>query len=317
MSSDSPRTRLRELLAADACTPVAPVFDPLSARIAQAMGWQACQLSGAVIKAANLALPDEIETLVNISDLADVVCQVRSVAPDITLSISIDDAGGTPLSVFRAVREMEAAGASSIEIEDRVYPTRFAEQGTRGSEQVGQQEGRGWGRSEAFAFHPIAQQVALLRTAVAARRDPATVIMARTAAASTSDEALQRVQAYSMAGIDAVIIPGTVAQLVRSEIEAVHGVTDLPLCVFRMPSELAADKPFLVANKVRLRYFEQPVFYMAARAMYDSLKRLKEGGSGDTRADLDVRGNVPERTKMLKLVSRWSEFAQIDRMNGA
>lgn len=326
MNSDSGRTRLRELLAADACTPVAPIFDPLSARIAQATGWQVCNLSGSVIKAANLALPDGIHALVNISDFADVVCQVRSVAPDIILSIDIDDAGGTRLSVFRTVRELEAAGISSIEIDDRVYPTRFVEGGQDGIEGVGQQEANGSGPSDEFTFHPLEEQVSLLRTAVAARQDPATVIIARTAAFSellpsrasalTPDQVLQRVRAYSAAGIDAIMIPGTAAQHVRSDIEAVHRVTDLPLCVLRMPREVADDKPFLVAKKVRLRYLGQPVVYRATRAIYESLKSLKEGGSGDRRVTLDVRGNVPERTVMLKLVSRWSEFAQIDHTYG-
>ena len=244
------RTHLRELLAGDTCTLVAPIFDTLSAGIAQTMGWEVCKLSGSVTKTANLALPDEISTLANLSDFADIVRQVRRVAPDVSLSIDIDDAGGTRLSVYRTVRELEAAGISSIEIEDRIYPTRFVQGGDFGDQEP--EEESEWGGSQGFTYHPIDEQVALLKTALAARQDPTTVIIARTAAFSemltardalASEEALERIRAYSKTGVDAIMIPGTAAH-VRADIEAIHSVTNLPLCMLRMPEAVAKDEAF-------------------------------------------------------------------------
>ena len=55
------RERFRHILARPACTPAAPVFDPLSARIADMLGWEVCKLSGSVGKFANLAVPDGVQ----------------------------------------------------------------------------------------------------------------------------------------------------------------------------------------------------------------------------------------------------------------
>ena len=122
MSTARSRTRLRELLTGDySLTLVAPIFDTVSARIAQTTGWEVGKLSSSTLKAVNLGLPDQVKGLTGIMDFADIVRRIRRVAPDISLAIDIDDAGGTRVAVWRTVRELEAAGISSLEIEDRIY----------------------------------------------------------------------------------------------------------------------------------------------------------------------------------------------------
>src|SRR5215210_6362513 len=64
------RRRLREILAKPECTIGASIFDPMSARIADMLGWEICKLPGSTGKAADLAVPDEI-SLANPSDLVD------------------------------------------------------------------------------------------------------------------------------------------------------------------------------------------------------------------------------------------------------
>ena len=86
------RERFRTMLSTGACTPAAPIFDPLSARIADMLGWEVCKLSGSVGKFANLAVPDGLP-LANMSDLADVCARISRVA-DVCLIADADDGGG-------------------------------------------------------------------------------------------------------------------------------------------------------------------------------------------------------------------------------
>lgn len=315
MGTLTARTRLREVLARKTCTLVAPIFNPLSARIAQETGWEVMKLSSSSTKAVNFGLPDEVDGVMTITDFANIVRRIRRVAPDIPFTIDLDDAGGTRVMVYRAVKELEAAGISSIEIEDRQYPARFVQD-------EGEPEDK-WSAT-GCVFHPIADQVAALKTAVAAREDPNTVIIARTGAVNelqtgagevqTREQLVERVRAYAETGVDAIMLPG-VADHVREDVKAVHSATDLPLCVLRMPADVYNDEIFLRANNVRLRYLGQPVFISAVRAVYASLKSLKEGGNGTNEAgELDVRTYVPERAHYHKLATRWSEYKEVDSL---
>ena len=312
MSTARSRTRLRELLTGDySCTLVAPIFDTVSARIAQSMGWEVCKLSSSTLKAVNLGLPDQVKGLTGIVDFADIVRRIRRVAPDVSLAIDIDDAGGTRVAVWRTVRELEAAGISSLEIEDRIYPEQWLGYSSEGASLT----------SEAAVLHPIDEQVSLYKTALDAREDPNTVIIARTASFAdrqlpstpSLDEALERIRAYAATGVDGIYLPGE-PEHVRADIEAVHSVTDLPLLVLRMPPDVYKDKEFLRRNNVRLRYLGQPVIHMATRAIYDSLKSLQDGGTGtDQKGELDM-AYWPESGMPMRLsLARTAEFLEIEK----
>src|SRR5262245_53543509 len=148
----------RALPAGPAVTLAANIFDPLSARIAQVTGYDLLVLSGSVGKASNLAAPDIV-----ISTLPDVQDHIRRITrnTDIPIMIDAEDGFGNALNVWRCVRDLEAASVSGIEIEDNVVPRQF------GVEDAG--------------LNPVATQVGKLAAAVAARTDPRTVIVARTA----------------------------------------------------------------------------------------------------------------------------------------
>ena len=331
MSAAKSRIQLRELLTGDyVYTRVAPIFDTLSAGMAQSMGWKVGKFSSSTLKMVNFGLPDEVDDLVNLTDFAEVIRRVSRVAPDVSLTVDMDDAGGNPLLVFRTIRELEAAGISSIEIEDRAYPHRLMR---------AEQEAEG--QAEGCVFHPVDEQVANLKTALDAREDPNTVIIARTAAfadrqlpggalpvgqsarggkndpdptelspALPLDEALERIRAYAESGVDGIYLPGEPAHI-RADIEAIHSVTDLPLLVLRMPRDVYKDTDFLRRNNVRLHYLGQPVLQMATDAIYNSLKSLQEGGSGTDAPELDM-AYWPGGLQMSNRLSRWREFAKID-----
>ena len=185
------------------------------------------------MKATNYGLPDEVAGVVTISDYTDVIRRIRRTVTDIAILIDADDCGGTPETVSRWVGDMEAAGVSGIEIEDRGYlPISEMGKGLRAT------------------VHPIDVQVANLKAAVAARDDPSTVIIARTCAFSptqvdavgmTTEGASERVRAYAETGVDAIMIPAQ-SNRVRTNIQTIRGVTDLPQCVLRMPPDLIQDE---------------------------------------------------------------------------
>lgn len=286
------RERFRSILAKGTCTPAAPIFDPLSARIADLLGWEVCKLSGSVGKFANLAVPDGLP-LANMSDLADVCARINRAA-NVCLIADADDGGGNALTIMRTVRDLEAAGVCAIEIEDNRVPSRFPEpegnpqkQPSRHSEMISAEE-----------------QVGKLKAAIAARRDPGTMIVARTSALDELplQDALERVRAYSDSGAEALMLPNLPNG--RADIEAISKVARLPLFVLRLPADAVADPAFLAANKVRIRYLGQSPYAMAVKAIYDSLKHLKQGGAPD---DLKARQASGE---LLRMVDRTDEFKQ-------
>ena len=75
----TPRQDFRQALSGDAPVLAANIFDPLSARIAQLLGYSVCVLSGSVAKAASLAVPDLV--LANMSDLADALPAHHALLP--------------------------------------------------------------------------------------------------------------------------------------------------------------------------------------------------------------------------------------------
>jgi oxaloacetate decarboxylase len=229
------RERFRRVLAGDGCTLAANIFDPLSARIAHMLEYPVCVLSGSVGKVANLGVPDIV--LSNMSDVVDHCRRITRMA-DVSLMVDAEDGFGNAVNVARTVREMEGAGVSAIEIEDNLVPRRF---NVSNPGLVSREE-----------------QVGKLQAAVAARTDPTTVIVARSAALGECplEEALNRIAAYSATGAEAVMLGN-------------------------------------------------PTFAVAVKAIYDSLKHLKDGGALEGLAE---RQAPPD---LLRRVNRTDEFLQI------
>lgn len=180
--SASPGQRLREAWRAGPVQ-IPGVFSPLVARLAERLGFRAVYLSGAALS-ASLGVPDI--GIVTLSEFAD---EARRITQATTLPLLCDaDTGfGEALSVERTVRLYEAAGAAGLHLEDQLLPKR-----------CGHLSGKVLVEAEVM--------VSKIRAAVAARRDPAFVIMARTDARGVTNmnDALQRARLYLDAGADAI-----------------------------------------------------------------------------------------------------------------
>ena len=274
------REQFRSVLARPTCTLAANIFDPLSASIAHMLEYEVCVLSGSVGKVANLGVPDGV--LSNMSDVVDHCRRITRIA-DVSLMVDAEDGFGNAVNVARTVREMEGAGVSAIEIEDNFVPKQFNVQNP--------------------GLISKEEQVGKLHAAVAARTDPTTVIVARSAALGMTplDEALDRIQAYSQTGAEALMLTGSSS---RDQLEAVHRVTTLPICVLSPPADIRNDPAFLAATGVKILMLGNPTFAVAVKAIFDSLRHLKEGGS------LEELGDLQATPDLLRSVNRTDEFLQ-------
>jgi methylisocitrate lyase len=178
----SPGRRLREAWSAETIA-VPGVFCPLVAKMAERLGFRAVYLSGAALS-ASLGLPDV--GLVTAAEFADAARAIAA-ATSLPLLCDADTGFGEALNVERTVRLYEAAGAAGLHLEDQQLPKR-----------CGHLSGKHLVSTE--------EMVSKLRAAVAARRDPDFVVVARTdaRAALGLDEAAARARRYVEAGADAV-----------------------------------------------------------------------------------------------------------------
>ena len=273
------RQRYRNILAGTTCVHPASVYDPMSARMAESLGFEVGMFAGSIASATVLGAPDLI--VLTLSEFAD---QIRRITrgSNISLMVDADHGYGNALNVMRTVEELEAAGVSALTIEDTVLPKPFAGEG-EGLVSQGEMLGK-------------------LRGAVAARQDPSLVVLGRTAVwrYCSPDEAIERIKAYADTGIDGLFLTNT---RTREQIEATRQATSLPLLLGGSGPELS-DRDFLAAHGVRIALQGHMPFYAAAKAAYDTLKFLRDGGDP---AELDSKTASGE---LLDIALRRKDYAQ-------
>jgi methylisocitrate lyase len=182
MVTPSPGRRLRN---AWQRAPIAipGVFNALVAKMAERLGHDAVYLSGGALSAA-FGVPD-----VGLLSLTEFVNEARGIshATKLPLLCDADTGFGEALNVERTVQQFEEAGVAGIHLEDQVLPKRC-------------------GHLSGKALVPAEMMAAKIRAAVAARRDPDFVIIARTDARGVNglDDAIRRAKLYLQAGADAI-----------------------------------------------------------------------------------------------------------------
>jgi oxaloacetate decarboxylase len=246
------REKLRSILAGPGCIRPGSVYDAVSIRIAEDLGFEVGMFGGSVASLAVLGDPDV--ALITLTELAE---QMRRMSRAATLPVLVDaDHGyGNALNVRRTVQELEAAGAAGLTIEDTLLPQAFGETKT---ELISLEEG-----------------VGKMKAALDGRSDPSLVIMGRTGAASITSlgDAIERVRAYDATGVDALFLTGIKS---RSELEAISEATRLPIVLGGAPAEMS-DLDYLRGQRVRIALQGHAPFAAATQAIYDTLKALREG----------------------------------------
>lgn len=254
------RRNFRAVLAGARCVRAGSVWDPVSARVADRLGIEVGLMGGSLGSFAVLGVPDVIVlTLTEFADQTRRACRASSVA----LLVDADHGYGNPLNVMRTVEELEHAGVAALTIEDTLLP-------------------RAVGAGEKPQLVPVAEGVAKMRAALAARRDPGLAIVGRTSAAQITDmdDAIQRLNAYAAAGVDALMIPGVKS---RAELDRLAAGTTLPLVVGG-GSELA-DGDYLSGRRVRVFSAGHQAFAAGVQAIHDALRAGQGAGAMPPLAD--------------------------------
>src|SRR2546430_3381508 len=151
------REALRSILSGSSCIRAGSVYDPVSIRIAEALGFELGMFGGSVASLTVVGDPDI--TLITLTELAE---QMRRMSRASMLPVLIDaDHGyGNALNVRRTVQELETAGAAGLTIEDTLLP-------------------QAYGADEPQLIS-IEEGVGKMKAALDGRGDPALVIMGRT-----------------------------------------------------------------------------------------------------------------------------------------
>jgi oxaloacetate decarboxylase len=120
------RGRLRAVLSGSQCVHPGSVFDPISARIAEDLGFEVGMFAGSIASFTVLGAPDIIVlTLSEFADQAHRICR----AGNLPLLCDADHGYGNGLNVMRTVEELETAGVAALSIEDTALPQPFGSQG--------------------------------------------------------------------------------------------------------------------------------------------------------------------------------------------
>jgi len=246
------RRRFRALLAGERCIHPGSVFDPISARIAEDLGFELGMFAGSTASLTVLGAPDLI--VLTLSEFAGQAYRINR-AGNLPLLVDADHGYGNALNAKRTVEELETAGVSALSLEDTDLPTPYGIAKPR--------------------LVSIAEGVGKMKAALAGRQDPALCIAGRTSAVSITgvDDAIARGKAYEEAGVDALFFVGV---RTRAELDALSAATRVPLILGGGSPELA-DLAYLGARRVRVALQGHQPFAAAVKAVHDTLKALKDG----------------------------------------
>lgn len=273
------RERFRAQLDSKLCVYPGSVFDPVSARIAEELGFETGMFAGSVASLTVLGDPDHI--VLTLSEFAEQAYRINR-AGSLPLLVDADHGYGNALNVKRTVEELETAGVAALSIEDTELPRPF---------------GSG-GKTRLIS---IEEGVGKMRAAVAGRQDPSLIIAARTSAIKVNsiDDTLARIEAYQKTGVDAIFLIGVTE---KQQLEAISSVCLLPV-ILGGAGAAVKNLDYLASMGVRICLQGHQPAMAAIQATYDTLKALRQGVKPS-----DLEG-IPKQ----ELVDRLSRSDDYDR----
>ena len=234
------------------------VYDALTAKIAEDVGFETAFQTGYGTSASLLGMPDfgflnAGETLENAKRIINSV--------NMPILVDIDTGYGNPLNVWKIVKDLERIGAKGIFLEDQVWPKRC-------------------GHMTGKTVIPKEEYILKLHAAIDAREDNEFIIVARTDSLAQFgiEEAIERGKEYKRIGADVIFVeaPKTIDQmeLIAKEIKA-------PLLANMIEEGIT---PNLTADQLRKMGFKMVVFplsalYSATFAIKQTLQTLKKMGT--------------------------------------
>lgn len=276
------RERFRAILEGKACVHPASVFDPVSARIAEDLGFELGMFAGSIASLAVLGAPDQtLITLTEFAEQAHRICRAGA----LPLLVDADHGYGNALNVMRTVEELETAGIAALTIEDTSLPQAYG--GGAGAKLI-----------------PLEEGVGKMKAALAARRDPRLAVVGRTSALAVNglDDALARGRAYEAAGVDALFFLGV---RTRVQLEALAAGCRIPIVLGGVGADLN-ERDFLGAHGVRISLQGHQPFMAAVAAVHETMKALREGTPPARLANLASAQQMQQLSRDADY-ARWSE----------
>ena len=249
------RRRFRAILAGSACIHPGSVFDPMSARIAEDLGFECGMFAGSTASLTVLGAPDLIVlTLTEFAEQARRICRAVKTLP---LLVDADHGYGNALNAMRTVEELETAGVAAMTLEDTVLPAHLRRR---------------------------QDDAALRSTRASARSAPASRRGTIRPSASSPAPAPSRSTAWTTRWSAPAPTPppaptpcSTPASRTRAELDALSAVATVPIILGGAEGTELNDRDYLAARGVRVALQGHQPIMAAARAVHDTLKALREG----------------------------------------
>ncbi len=251
-------TRVRRILDEDGALTFPGVYDTLSAKIAQRVGFPLAFVSGYSVAATAIGEPD-----MGLLTQTEMIDRARRICMSVSIPIIVDaDTGyGNPVNVHRTVHELIAAGAAGCFLEDQVWPKRCGHM--RSKKVIDRQE-----------------YVQKIRAAVDARGDRDFFIVARTdaLAAVDLDEAIHRVEAAREAGANASFVEAPTS---LDDLQAIGRCSPAPNVANMIEGGKTPvlPKQQLVDLGFQLILYPLTALFASARLIESVYRTLKEDGT--------------------------------------
>ena len=278
--------RLKDRLAEDGIIVMPGVYDALTAKIAENVGFEVIFQSGYSVSAALLGMPDY-----GFLHAGDTLEQARRIvrATNLPLIVDIDTGYGNPLNVWKIIKDLDSIGVAGVFLEDQVWPKR-----------CGHMQGK-----QVIDTNDYIQK---LRAAVDAKSEDF-VIVARTDALAPLgvDEAIRRGKMYRDIGADVIFI------------EAPRSIEDMKKICNSIDAPLVANMieggktPLLSARELeelgyKLVVFPLSALLASAYAIKNVFKALKEDGiTNGNMLDFEAFNNLVELQRYKKLEDMYKD----------
>jgi len=276
--------KLRDLLDKQA-RPAIGVYNGISALLCQKLGFEILYLSGASFS-GSMALPDL--GIITLTEVKRLVEEIRAVS-DLPLIVDIDTGYGEAINVYRTIRELEAAGANAVHIEDQVMPKKC-------------------GHLEDKQLVSVDDMVKKIKMAINARKKDDFLIIARTDARTVEglDSAIDRAKQYLEAGAD-MIFP-----------EALESLEEFKKFAKEVRAPLIANMtefgktPYLTLKEFKeagydIVLFPVTLLRVSLYAMREVLKEIKEKGT-----QRDYLSKMMTRTEFYELIGYYN-YIELDK----
>jgi 2,3-dimethylmalate lyase len=256
------------------------VFDALSARIAEKVGFDAIFQTGYGSAATLLGMPDY--GFLNAGETIDNARRIIR-AVNVPVIVDVDTGYGNPLNVWRLVHDLQSLGAAGIFLEDQIWPKR-----------CGHMTGKDVISTDNY--------IPKLKAALEARKNKDFIIVARTDARAPLglEEAIKRGEAYRKAGADVIFVE---APRSIEELKKIANHIDAPLVANMIEEGIT---PNLSAKELLKMGYRIAVFPLSG--LYAATFAIKE-----VFTELKKNGMTKRRRKMMVTFKDFNKFVDLQR----